>query len=154
MGVSSAKTKAMCITGFAKMVKHCPDLKQKVLSVLKKYNGYWDEDIQQRAVEYEILINGEGQINELFEEAFSELPTYPEKMQTNSVLMRRMSEVKSLKGFAVGKTEEGQEGKLEQTTFKVGVSSALSSNQPKKEDVPDSMGDLIGTDSIDLGSAP
>ena len=65
---------------------------------------------------------------ELFANAFEELPSYPDEMQTDSVLMRRMSEIKHDKGFKSAEKEHGGKAPKKGETNRASVSSALTSN--------------------------
>jgi hypothetical protein len=33
------------MTAYMKMLKHSPSLKQQIVSILKQYKDFWDEDI-------------------------------------------------------------------------------------------------------------
>ena len=103
---------------------------------MNNFSTYWDEDIQQRAVEYEMILKQsetDPNIKNIFDNAFDELPTFPDSKQTNSVLMRRMGEIKQKKGFEMTKGEENKGQGDATQNFKQGVSSALSKNQRTEE---------------------
>lgn len=101
----SSKTKALMLTGFVKIARRNAEVKVKVVEIVNSLLSYWDEDIQQRAMEYSILLKKsetDDSVKELFDEAFAGMPNYPDRFQTNSVLFRRMFELKNTKGFGVG----------------------------------------------------
>ena len=117
------------MTGFTKLCKWDASLKGTVAALMSNFTSHWDEEIQQRAVEYEFLlksVDADASLKELYDTAFDDIPTYPDSKQTNSVLMRRMGEIKSEKGFKAGKEEEE---KKEAPAFRQSVSSALSKNK-------------------------
>ena len=69
------------MTGFTKLCKNDPSLKEKVAPILSNFSTYWDEDVQQRAIEYEFILKEAEQdesIKQVFDNAFEELPTFPE----------------------------------------------------------------------------
>lgn len=151
-GTAEAKSKAMLLTGFVKLSKRDATLVDKAQAILNQYMNYWDEDIQQRAVEYDALLKMEGG-EELGDSVFTELPAFPEHLQTKSVLMKRMGEIKSSKGFS--NKGEGTKSKDVTAGYKTAVSAALSKNgvKPDTSTLPDLMGseepiestgDLIG----------
>lgn len=135
---ASAKTKAMILTSYVKFCKYDTSLIPRVLPTIISFKTYWDEDIQQRAVEYEQLLarQDEAEIVDLFNTIFEDLPTYPDQMQTNSVLMRRMGELKNEKGFTVNK-QEGDDNKATEKqhsdSFRSSVSTALSAKKAEDE---------------------
>ena len=53
------------------------------------------------------------------------MPTYPEHMERNNVLMKRITEIKSEKGFLANKTEE-ETNLASSPTLKSVMSAALS----------------------------
>lgn len=88
---------------------------------------------------------------ELYNQAFDELPAYPEQLQTKSVLMKRMGEIKSSTGF----TSKGEGAKTKDVTagYKTAVSAALSKNAGKAqaESLPDLLGETEPTESSSTG---
>ena len=151
-----AKTKAVILSAIAKLTKFDASLKDPVNAVLSHYESYWDEDIQQWAVEYKTLMNDVA--GDVFATAFEELPSYPDEMQTDSVLMRWMSEIKHDKGFKSGEKESGKKVSKKSESYRASVSSALTSNTA--DDLRSSMAsvtpDMVGADDkeeelIDFG---
>lgn len=118
----------MILTAFVKFAKVDPNLNSKILPIFEKYKTSWDEEIQQRCIEYEQLIllsNTTDEAWELFATAFDDMPTYPEHMQSNNVLMKWITEIKSEKGFIANKGDEEIAAATSPTIRSV-VSSALS----------------------------
>lgn len=170
---STPGTKSMIMTALLKMSLNDDSVREKAAVIFKKHSDSWDEDLQQRAVEYyrllQLLENNEG-AREFIDSVFEPLPTFPEHMQNNSVLIKRMSEVKKKKGLNVGKEDEKEVGIAEDSEQKSSVSAALSkgttitksepaSRQPKtadllfgdSSDTPDTSdggSNLIGIDDI------
>lgn len=156
---SSPKARPILLSAFAKMTKHDQTLIPKVLTVFDKFKTNWDEDLQQRCVEYErLLIQASNGQFDLFSQAFDDLPTYPESMQVESVLMKRMGEIKNSKGFTTGKSEEEKKGSEESPQRRAIVSAALSS--VKQSDTLEnkslgSLGNLMEEDLLfGIGSTP
>lgn len=128
-------------------------LRDKAMEVFKRHSTNWDEDIQERAIEYSRMlkmIDSNSDSLEFIKNIFDTMPTFPEEIQNNSVLIRRMNVLKK-KGLSVG--GKGKEDKdIAETKgeeFKSTVSAALSKS--KSTDVnkePSSKGDdlLFGGD--------
>lgn len=53
---ASMKTKSLILTSFVKFSKTDPSLNSKILPIFEKYKTSWDEEIQQRCIEYEQMI--------------------------------------------------------------------------------------------------
>ena len=53
---ATMKTKSLILTSFVKFSKTDPSLNSKILPVFEKYKTSWDEEIQQRCIEYEQMI--------------------------------------------------------------------------------------------------
>jgi hypothetical protein len=72
----------MILTSYVKFCKYDTSLIPRVLPTIISFKTYWDEDIQQRAVEYEQLLarQDEAEIVDLFNTIFEDLPTYPDQM--------------------------------------------------------------------------
>ena len=65
---------------------------------------------------------------EFIESVFEPLPTFPDEMQNNSVLIKRMTGLKKKQGLTVGKDDEDI-GNVNEEEYKSSVSSALSKNK-------------------------
>jgi len=71
-----------------------------------------------------LLSQSSQEAKELFSTAFDDMPTYPEHMERNNVLMKRITEIKSEKGFLANKAEE--DNQASSPTLKTIMSAALS----------------------------
>lgn len=128
---SCASTKSMILSALMKFCINDADIRVKAATIFKRHSTSWDEDIQQRAIEYSRLLKmleKDSSYAEFIQNAFEPLPTFADHMQNNSVLVKRMSEMRKKKGLAVGgkdkadkdiNSEKGEE-------YKAVVSAALS----------------------------
>jgi hypothetical protein len=120
----------MIMTALMRISLNEPSIREKALAMFKRHSDSWDEDLQQRAVEYfrllKLLEKDESAAT-FIEAVFEPLPTFPDHMQNNSVLIKRMSEMKSKKGLIIGK-EDGKDdlNAIKKEEYKTSVSSALS----------------------------
>lgn len=113
------------------MLKNSPSLKPQILPIFEQYKDYWDEDIQQRVCEYLTMIELSEQNPDskaLVEEALDKMPNFSDNLQTNSILTRRISKLKSEKGFAINQEEVDKN--ISQANYDSTVSQALSTNNP------------------------
>ena len=101
--VSNA-TKAQLITSYMKMLKNCPELKSQVVTILSQYSDHWDEELQQRACEYQRMLDRadeDANAKQLVMNSLDKMPNFSEDLQTNNVLTRRILALKVKKGFAI-----------------------------------------------------
>jgi AP-2 complex subunit alpha len=139
--ISSASTKAMILSALMKFCLQDETCRDKAKSIFKRYSTSWDEDIQQRAIEYVKmlgLLEKDERYKSFIESSFDPLPTFPDHMQNNSILIKRMSSIKKKKGLSVTSKDKDakdiSEGAKEE--YKSVVSSALSkskSTDPSKK---------------------
>lgn len=132
---SSSSTKAMILSALMKFCLQDSSVRDKAMVIFKKNAVSWDEDIQQRAAEYVRMlkvIETDSDNAESLREAFDVMPTFPESIQNNSVLIKRMSIMKKKKGLSVGASDD-KDGKDLATgsteEFKSTVSSVLSKSK-------------------------
>ena len=96
------------MTAYMKMLKHSPSLKQQIVSILKQYKDFWDEDIQQRVCEYltmlEIADTDQAAHGFIFD-SLDLMPNFNDSLQSNSILNRRIMKLKIEKGFTINKDE-------------------------------------------------
>ena len=131
---SSSSTKAMILSALMKMWLQDSSVRDKALVIFKRNAISWDEDIQQRAAEYVRMlkaIENDSDSLESLKEAFDVMPTFPESIQNNSVLIKRMAQMKKKKGLSVGADDkESQDAAATPTEeYKSTVSSVLSKSK-------------------------
>ena len=132
---SSSSTKAMILSALMKFCLLDSSVRDKALVIFKKNAVSWDEDIQQRASEYVKMIKAiesDSSKLESLKEAFDVMPTFPESIQNNSVLNKRMSLMKKKKGLSVGTSDDKDSKDLATGAteeFKSTVSSVLSKSK-------------------------
>lgn len=156
---SSPSLKSMILSGLMKISLQHPECREKANNIFKRHSTNWDEDIQERAVEYLRMlkmVEQDESKKEFIENAFDTLPTFPEHMQNSSILIKRMSEMKKKKGLVVGgkdkKDEDISTEKKEE--YKSAVSAALSKN--KSSDASKSKpktADMLFTDDNNTASS-
>mmetsp|Transcript_20300 Transcript_20300/g.19229 ORF Transcript_20300/g.19229 Transcript_20300/m.19229 type:complete len:159 (+) Transcript_20300:772-1248(+) len=111
----SSTGRAILFTTYMKLALQCPSVKVKVISVFEQYQDYWEEDIQQRACEYLAILKLSEQdqdIRFIASESFKKLPTFSKKLQTNSILARRILKMKGDKGMGLSKEESQNEAAM------------------------------------------
>lgn len=94
---STMTTKAMILTALMKFALQDHSLRNRAAEIFKRYSTSWNEDIQQRAIEYLRMLKfleKDESYKEFIEMSFEPLPTYPDNMQNNSVLIKRMGKLK------------------------------------------------------------
>jgi AP-2 complex subunit alpha len=131
---SSASSKAMILSSLMKFSLREESVREKAIQTFKRYSTSWDEDIQQRSIEYVRmlkLIDKDERYKSFVESTFDPLPTYPDHMQVTSVLIKRMSEMKKMKGLAVAGRDKEDKDIVHETKeeYKSAVSSALSKSK-------------------------
>ena len=75
---------------------------------MKQYKDFWDEDIQQRVCEYLAMIEiaeSDPSSIDFVNEALDMMPNFSDSLQTNSILTRRIMNLKIEKGFTINKEE-------------------------------------------------
>lgn len=150
---SSASSKAMILTSLMKFSLQEELVREKAVQTFKRYATSWDEDIQQRSIEYVRmlkLIDQDERYKTFVESTFDPLPTYPDHMQSTSVLIKRMSEMKKMKGLAIpGSEKDGEDIVTEvKEEYKSAVSSALSKSKSTGASKAGKSSDLLyGEDS-------
>jgi hypothetical protein len=144
--VSNA-TKAQLITSYMKMLKNCPELRPQVATILSQYSDHWDEELQQRACEYQRMLeraDEDENAKQLVMNSLDKMPNFSEDLQTNNVLTRRILSLKVKKGFAINQEEAEKSMKQNMAKYTTNVSSALTSNQPNLGNALDGI-DLDGS---------
>eukprot|EP00344_Euplotes_crassus_P006269 CAMPEP_0197013496 /NCGR_PEP_ID=MMETSP1380-20130617/66542_1 /TAXON_ID=5936 /ORGANISM="Euplotes crassus, Strain CT5" /LENGTH=962 /DNA_ID=CAMNT_0042437789 /DNA_START=144 /DNA_END=3032 /DNA_ORIENTATION=+ len=134
---SNISTKGMILTALMKFALQDSSLIQHATTIFTRYSRSWNEDIQQRAIEYLRMLKfleKDESYREFILESFEPLPTYPDHMQNNSVLIKRMSQIKKKKNLAAtGKDDTEKDIATEATEeYKAQVSSALSRGKSKE----------------------
>jgi AP-2 complex subunit alpha len=132
--IASASTKAMILSALMKFCLQDEACRAKAKTIFKRYSTSWDEDIQQRAIEYIRmldLLEKDERYKSFIESSFDPLPTFPDHMQNNSILIKRMSSIKKKKGISVAsKDKDGKElTDVPKEEYKSVVSAALSKSK-------------------------
>lgn len=78
----STATKALLLSAYVKLLMHSqppdPDLQEQILRVFKKFEGYIDAEVQQRAIEY-FALSRKGPI---MVDIMAEMPKFPERQSS------------------------------------------------------------------------
>lgn len=151
---SSSTTKAMILTALMKISLQEPDIRERAANIFKKNSTNWDEDIQQRSIEYYRMlkmVEKNSDAIDFIEASFEPLPTFPDQMQNNSVLIKRMTLMKKKKGLVIGSQLKGNEdiGYEKSEEYKSSVSAALS-----KAKSTDASGATAQTPDLLFGDEP
>jgi len=129
---SNSSTKAMILSSLMKIGLQHEEQRERAIEVFKRHSTNWDEDIQQRSVEYLRMlkmVDNDPSKREFIEMAFETLPTFPDHMQNSSVLIKRMSNMKKQKGLITGTNDKKDDDDIpaeKGEEYKSGVSAALS----------------------------
>lgn len=131
----------MILTSYMKMLKHAPELKGLIIPVMKQYQQFWDEDIQQRVCEYLVMIelsDSDPAAKEFVVEALDQMPNFSDSLQNNSILNRRIMKLKIEKGFTINKDDALAKAKQGIGESESAMSSALQQvhQGPPKESKP------------------
>mmetsp|Transcript_25693 Transcript_25693/g.45735 ORF Transcript_25693/g.45735 Transcript_25693/m.45735 type:complete len:666 (-) Transcript_25693:12-2009(-) len=136
--VVSAKTKGIILNALAKISMHSADatLKQEISHTFSKYQRFADAELQQRAMEYDILATRAA----LKESVLGLMPAYPDR---ESSLLKRLA---ATTGTAVDETDGGGE---EEERY--GAASATGGHELSiaTNPEPNGLGDLMGDLGID-----
>jgi hypothetical protein len=65
------------------MLKNAPELKSKIVPIMKQYQQFWDEDIQQRVCEYLVMIElseSDPSAKEFVTEALDSMPNFSDSL--------------------------------------------------------------------------
>ncbi|KMZ67831.1 putative AP-2 complex subunit alpha [Zostera marina] len=88
----STDTVAILLSTYAKILMHIqppdPELQDQVSSIFKKYEGFIDVEIQQRAVEYSVLCNKGAALMDIL----AEMPKFPER---KSALLKKAEDTET-----------------------------------------------------------
>ena len=108
--LSNNSTVVIILTAFMKLANSSNDeeIKNLIIPILEEYLESWDPELQQRAVEYLVIIkcSSEDNFKDLIETSFRSMPVYSQDNLNNSILMKKLSKTnKSL----YSKTKEGKE---------------------------------------------
>jgi len=108
--------------------KH-PFLQPRLKALLEDLQDYWDEDIQQRALEYLQLLKQaehDPEAHALMLVALEPMPTFSDSLQQNNILLRRIMKLKVSQSLS-----EEAEAKGNLKYYESAMSEALSTNKPQ-----------------------
>ena len=80
-----------------KMTHKNPSIEPRVIEILEGLLDFWDEDIQQRAVEYLGFLKQaktDPSVKDLMLVAMEPMPTFSDSLQANNILLRRIMRLK------------------------------------------------------------
>lgn len=98
---------------------------------MAQFADHWDEELQQRACEYQKMLERAAEdrdVSALVMKSLDKMPNFSEELQTNNVLTRRILALKVTKGFAINQEEAEKNMRQNMQKYATNVSSALSTN--------------------------
>eukprot|EP00743_Colponemidia_sp_Colp-15_P003250 GILK01003511.1.p1 GENE.GILK01003511.1~~GILK01003511.1.p1 ORF type:complete len:997 (+),score=186.65 GILK01003511.1:119-2992(+) len=108
----TVNTKQQLMTTYVKFANLYPELRGTILQLFEQFSGHLDAEVQQRAVEYSVMLQPDK--GAVAQAVLEMMPTYSEKVQQNSLLIRRIRKLAgdepAESGAAVGR------GSLEEAT--------------------------------------
>ena len=103
MMICGNSTILLILGSFMKMSKIGREIVNLVIPILEEYLESWDPEVQQRAVEYLIILKLEDE--SVKQKIFSRMPLFSTDSLNNSILMKRLSQTNKT---LFSKTKEGQ----------------------------------------------
>ena len=82
------KSKAMMLNAFAKLATKYADLREQVEMIFHLSSGHWDPDVQQRGVEFLVLIDKKSDIQK---KILSMNPAFTEEQQLSNPLLKKFA---------------------------------------------------------------
>lgn len=91
----STSARCMILNAYLKMANKFPSIRDQISSIFNQYTEHSDPDLQQRAIEYNKLLDDDNEeLEELRTNALLPLPCYSEDIQVNNPLLRRIYALK------------------------------------------------------------
>lgn len=82
------KSKAMMLNSFVKLASKYPELKEQVEMICHLSSGHWDPDVQQRGVEYLVLLESNADAQK---KILSLNPAFTEEQQLSNPLLKKFA---------------------------------------------------------------